>query len=315
MEINKLRSVIAAVKYGGVSEASYELYTTQSTVTKNIKAVENELGIKLFEKSGRRLVLTQAGKKIFPYIEKVVTDYDSLDNQASKIAHKYVNKIIINSTPIRSGLSVLDMIKAFKAAYPDIQLEIIENSHTSEISKDLDVGAIDVAVIVQTYVSSYICESGYSFVSKKYELQPLLKDYFFVVIHKNHPLAGKDEVSLLDLQAEPFISVSEKFEQYHSMLNKVSQMFDMEFNIVSYVDSISSVLDMVSSGLGVSILSSRVLIPQKDILIKPLKEDLYRFTAVVINSRSKTVPQLQWFIDYARSNLEVTSKLPQSDMQ
>ena len=92
-------------------------------------------------------------------------------------------------------------------------------------------------------------------------------------------------------------------------------MFDMEFNIVSYVDSISSVLDMVSSGLGVSILSSRVLIPQKDILIKPIKEDLYRFTAVVINSKSKTVPQLQWFIDYARSNLEVTSKLPQSDMQ
>lgn len=315
MDINKLRSIIATVKYGSVSEASYNLYTVQSTITKNIQAVEKELGVKLFRKSGRKLLLTQTGQKLFPYIEKAVTDYDLLINKSSKISNKCVNRISIHSTPIRSGIAVLEMIKEFKKNYPGIEIELNESSLSEDIYNGLQTGSVDVAIIVQTFVMNYDCSTSHSFVSNKFILQPMLKDYYFAVLYKSHPLAKKKEISLLDFQTESFISVGEKFEKYHSMLNKISEMYDIDFNIISYVDSISSVIDMVNNELGISILSSRVLTSQKNIVIKPIKEDLYRITSVVVNNKRELIPQLKWFIDYATNHYKITSKLQLSDMQ
>lgn len=310
MDIVKLRSVLAAVKLGSVSEASYELYITQSSVSKNIQAVERELGVKLFKHSGRQLVLTMEGKKLMPYIEDTVVSYDSLLKKSGKLSSRSAGKIVVASTPIRSGINILEMIKAFKEAFPSQELELSENHQTSKLLHGIDNGSIDVAIPVQTYISSMICE-GEMFFSPKYRLQPFLKDYYYAVVYKNHPLAAKREVSLSDFRGEPFISVGSKFEQYHSLLAKAAKIYDIDFNIVCYGDSISSVIDMVDNEMGISILSSRVFTPSKNVVLIPIREDLIRVTNILVKSSDTLSPQLEWFLTYAKNHYALTSKQPQ----
>ena len=313
MDVNKPRSVLATVQYGGVSEAALQLYLTQSSVSKNIQTVEKELGIRIFQKNGRHLELTPEGKKMLPYIETAVQSYETMLNMASKYAMGNQETITIISTPIRSGLPISGMIRKFQEAYPAFTVEVTESTESQSILEQLRRGNVDMAILVRTYISTYPCQTPFSALSSEFVTQPLLKDYYYAVIYDSHPLAKKEQISLRDFHDEPFIAVNNRFSAYHSMLEEAAQIYDIRFNITAHVDSISSVTEMVGSKMGISILSSRVVTPVSNVVLKPIQEDLFRETYLAIRNNGPKKELLGWFVDYARNNEELTSKRPRSD--
>lgn len=314
MDIEKIRYAVTAAKTGNFSDAAYELYTSQSSVSKYISSLEDELQVKLFNRNGRRIQVSEAGQALLPYLEQVLQSYDSLLHEAQVQRTPSECKFVIGSTPIRKGILILDMIQQFSNAFPHVKLDIQEDTSRHQIEK-LQNGSLDVAIIVQTYIEQHPCGAFSAVQSSKFLVQPLLEDCFVAVVGHNHPLACRKLITLEDLKKEQFVFVNKRYVSFHAMIDQLSQMYNFTFNVSTQVETIATALELVSHNIGITILSSGVASDNTDTVMIPLEFNLSRVTELIAYRQKQRNIYQQWLFNYAKNLYTSTSKLPQSDIQ
>ncbi|WBV52680.1 LysR family transcriptional regulator [Chryseobacterium gambrini] len=160
------------------TKASEELNISQPAVTKHIKETENQLNTKLFDRKGTSIQLTQSGKILFEYAEKIRNIYRDLEFEIHQINQKHQGKLIIGASTTVAQYILPEILAKFKSYYKDLKIELITHN-TEMISELLKEGKIDLGIIEGESQSAY------------FDYQKFKADEIVLVAKTNHPLANK----------------------------------------------------------------------------------------------------------------------------
>jgi len=163
------------------TKAAEELHISQPAVTKHIKEIENQLNTKLFDRKGTSIQLTQSGKTLYGYAEKIRNLYRDMEFEIGQINQQHKGKLIIGASTTIAQYILPEILAKFNTYYKDIKIELLTHN-TEDISELLKQGKIDLGIIEGESQSSY------------FDYKTFKPDEIVLVAKADHPLAHKNLV-------------------------------------------------------------------------------------------------------------------------
>ena len=199
--LNQIRYFQAVVRRGSFTEAAEECHISQSAISQQIKALEQELGIQLLERMNRKFTLTPAGKHFYKKSLVLVADYDRLVQDTARIARNNQEELRIGYLKGYSAQAIQRAVAAFSEKFPDVTVHILSGSH-EDLYNALRSGQADIVMNDQrrAFSDEYVnCSLAY-------------RDCCAEIAARN-PLSALDSVSPEDLKNTPCILVASKNQQ------------------------------------------------------------------------------------------------------
>jgi DNA-binding transcriptional LysR family regulator len=244
VDIKHLQYFLEVAKYNSFSLAAEHLYITQPTISKMIKNLEKELGVSLFDRSKKKLTLTDAGQIILEQAKLIDLAFHNLETELDNLLELKKGHIRIGIPPIFDAQFLLQLIGRFHEQYPGITFEFGEDG-SKKIEEDIHNNHLDVGVIVLPTNNELFLHF------------PLMEEDLKLIIHPSHPLALKTEVNLVELASEPFILFNKDFALHDRIISSCNSV---GFNpqVISKSSQWSFIEEMVSWNLGVSLLPESI---------------------------------------------------------
>ena len=249
MNFQQLRIVREAVRRNfNLTEVANALFTSQSGVSKHILDLEDELGIELFVRKGKRLTgLTEPGKELIGVVERMLIDAKNIKRLAEQFANRDEGSLTIATTHTQARYALPQVVRRFKQAFPKVHL-VMHQASPAEIVALLQSGEADIGIATEALDSGHAAASHFASF-------PLYHWHHLVVVPDGHALTRLDELTLAALAEHPLIT-------YHAGYTGRSRI-DASFGAAGLVpDVVMSALDAdvvktyVEVGLGVGIIAS-----------------------------------------------------------
>ena len=244
--INQIKYFLAINTYKSFSIAAEELCISQSSLSKQIKALENELHTLLFNRTTRSISLTKAGEEFLIHCKKIIGEYDNAINSMKKYCTEKQSTIKIGAIPVISQYGIISSIALFSNIYPNINIDVIEGEKV-EVINMLDKGDIDFAFLRDFHIDK-----------DKFQFYPLINDELVLITPKNHPFSNKKYISLKDTKNEKFVMLSSKSGLDKFCIEECKK-YGFTPNIVYSINKIETILGLVSENFGISLLMKRVI--------------------------------------------------------
>lgn len=244
MDIRHLQYFIEVALTGSFTKAAEVLRVSQPTISKVVKDMEDELGILLFNRTGKKAELTNEGQMIFNQAKDIVNSFDSLSSAINQAAHLVKGKLRIGLPPMAGAGYFAEFIGQFHERYPGIVLELVEYG-ARKIAEEIENGALDIGVVLlptkhDIYHSILIAD-------EKLKL----------IVHPEHRLAGRTEVSLSELAGEGFIMFPEDFSLHDRIMSAcVSSGFQPR--VVCESSHWDFIGNLVAAKLGIALLPEHI---------------------------------------------------------
>jgi LysR family transcriptional regulator, cys regulon transcriptional activator len=253
MNFQQLRIVRETVRRNfNLTEVANTLYTSQSGVSKHIKDLEDELGVELFVRKGKRLLgLTEPGKEMVKIVERMLLDARNIKNLAEQYSQQDSGRLTIATTHTQARYALPKVVTEFKKLYPKVHLKLHQGS-PAEIAQLLLDGEADIGVATETL--GEIPELA-SF--------PYYSWHHAVIVPQDHPLVQPPLLTLEDIAAHPIITYHEGFTG-RALLEKTFQDAGLLPDIVLSALDADVIKSYVELGLGVGIVASVAFNPQRD---------------------------------------------------
>ncbi|MEB3103605.1 LysR family transcriptional regulator [Ferviditalea candida] len=245
LDTRQLRYFITVAEHLSFTEAANKLFIAQSAVSQQIADLEEKVGVKLFIRSKRSVQLTPAGAVFLQEATKILNRAAEAIDKARQTESGVIGSLSIGflATHVRSFLP--DVIKRFRELYPKVELNL--NHYPSKMlkealeSKEFDIGFTSPAGLHRI---------------EGIQIQPILKDPYCIVTHKNHPLASQSSIKLSDLSDEPFIIHNRHDSPIGSYdyIVKLCESSGFIPRIVSQPRFVDTVLILVEAEIGIAVL-------------------------------------------------------------
>lgn len=242
MHLLRLKYFLAVLESESFSEAAELLYTTQSAVSKQVMALEKELGVVLFDRSHRKIAPTGAARLIEPYARKILDDYHLLCAEVER----HTRRLRVASIPIMAQYGLTDAVARFRQMHPEVELTVSEREG-STIPPLLESGGCELAIL------RFLPE-----MSGCYDVIPLEEDTLVAALPEGHPLAGAEEIELSQLSEEPFLLLDEGTLLFKLCVSACQNSGFLPR--ISYAGNrAESILEFVARGMGVSLVIERAV--------------------------------------------------------
>lgn len=206
MTIRYLKIFIAVVETGKMSTAAAQCYISEPTVSQAVRELEEHYGVLLFERIGKKLYITEAGKNLFAYARMLVNQFDELEDNMLK---GFSEKLRIGGTITVGSCIMPQLINQYHKIKPQVETSVyINNTKSIEeklLKSELDIGIVEGKIKSRDLVAV-----------------PMINDYLVIVCSKNHRFSGCSSISVKDLEKECFVmreegsGTRELFENYIS---------------------------------------------------------------------------------------------------
>ncbi|MCR3955630.1 MAG: LysR family transcriptional regulator [Gudongella sp.] len=240
MNIKQLETFVTVANQLSFTKASEEMFITQSSVSKIIKSLEEELSVQLFHRTPQ-IQLTDAGKELYRHSLDVLSMLNNIPIEIGNLSKLKKGMVRIGIPPIIGSSFFPAVIGSFKAKYPDIDIRLTEVG-SKVIIDELEKGNLDVGI-----VCSYPSDRD------GYHIYPLVKSQLMVGVHVDNPLAERDILSFGDLRDEGFVLFKEDFSLYDSIIEGCTQS-GFSPNIICNSSQKDFILEMVASRMGITCL-------------------------------------------------------------
>lgn len=258
MELTQLKYFSTLADYLSFTEAAKALFITQSTLSLSIKQLEDELGTLLFDRVGKRIYLTDAGKIFLEYVRKAITEINNGVELLKEKQHIYVGTVRVGV--IYSSSVVLNAcILKFTKNYPRVQLSIFYSHSILELVELINANKLDFAVTYKPANIPPLIEV------KEFNSPPLC-----IVAHKNHPVSVRKYFSLEDICDYPLILFPHSIYT-RKLIDKMLQQHKVDVTPQLEINSTPVILDMVRTGHWISILSKDITRNNPDLKAIPIK--------------------------------------------
>ena len=234
MEIQQLYYYMELCKQKNFTEAGYACNMTQGALSKQIRKLENELGITLIRRNTRKFELSKEGEIFLSYAKKMTGTYEEMLKNVQKN-----QEIKIGCMPVLAPYHFARMVADFKKQYPDIKM-VIDERIASEIQENSD--SYDFLILRENTMED----------EKKYRFAPLYDDRLCAVIHKKHPLYGRKKIQLKELCNDNFI-FPEKGSGSYEVFSKACEKAGFKPNIIFEFPQANTIMSFVSEGVGITI--------------------------------------------------------------
>lgn len=241
MDIVQLKYFIAVAESGSFSEAAEIMFSAQSTVSKQIAALEKELNVQLFDRSKRRISMTEHGHFFLNHAQIILNNYNDMLKELESITAVDDNSAVIRATTAMLPYNILSYISQFKAVEPWANI-IVEEFDGEDIMKMLRDSECDLAFF----------RVG-KFDEEHYEKLPILVEKYIAVLPVNHPLAKEKSISLSQLSNEKFILCRQNSCLHRTAVNACLDM-GFEPNVIATSNHTTNIFEMVGMNMGVSLL-------------------------------------------------------------
>ncbi len=270
MELNNLRYFYEAAKCGHITKAAENLHIAQPALTKSIKALEDELNIKLFYKAGRGVKLSEYGEFLKEKIEPIIDELDVLPVAIKNFTDLNENTVSINV--LAASTITTDIIIKFKKIYPNVMFKMIRKEN--ETNADIEI---------LTNAKNYD-----SFVSVK--KRALIEEKIHVAVPIESPLAKKEKIELIELKNSEFIALSGS-RRFRPLCDAYCEYAGFKPRVTFESDSLIAVKNLIAAGVGVAFWPefSWGKITHKNIkLLDIVKPDMKREIILYLTSRKNS---------------------------
>jgi len=244
MDIRLLQEFVSLVETKSFQETSEQMNVSQSTLTKHIHKLEDEMGVSLFDRSTRSVELNEYSKSYYPYAKKIVKLYEEGDAAIATIQSRGKNVLRIALTPALTHYGGIEVLSDFSREFPKYQLEITECPHVVELLTEQKCDF--VFAMENDAMDSRMTKLLYK------------TDRLVVIFPASHPLASLHEVTLEQICKERFILHRNSSGEMHLETRKFLQMCkDAHFKpaVAANISSVSTIIKMVSQEQGIAILN------------------------------------------------------------
>lgn len=252
------------VEQGSFTRAAEELGYSQSAVSQNVRALEQETGVTLLSRRKDGVQLTQDGQEFYPYIQSIFQAEQALERKRQETMGLQNSLIRIGTFTSVSRNLLPPMMKRFKEKYPDVRFVLRQGEYTS-IPQWIRQGEIDFGFVNQDAVEGM-------------KTRLLYEDHMLAVLPQGHRLEGKSSLTLQDISTEPLILLD---EGEHSVLLDAFHSAGLTPNLAYEVYDDYSILSMVRQGLGISVLYEKVVAGfEQGLSLRPIQESPRRRVAL-----------------------------------
>lgn len=253
MKLQQLRFLSAIAKYNlNISAAAEKLYTSQPGVSKQIKMLEEELGVQLFNRNGKHLThVTPVGKRVIEKADLILSEVANIKAIANEQRDDNAGTLTLATTHTQARYVLPDVIKQFKQEFPDVRLNLIQGT-PERISEMAVTGEADFAVATEA-ISTYA----------ELIMMPAYRWNRCVVVPKGHELTFAKRVSLSALADYPLVT----YVKGLTGRGKMDAAFDAEGvqpDLVFTATDADVIKTYVRSGLGIGLIARQAYQPEQD---------------------------------------------------
>lgn len=245
MNFQQLRSIRETARHGfNLTEVANVLFTSQPGISRQIRELEDELGVEIFERNGKRLTgLTEPGKGILQIIERLLLEAENLRHASREYAARTHGTLTIAATHTQARYALPQAVQAFRAAFPDVRIAL-QQSSPEHIADWVMSGKADIGIATEGLTQF---EDLVSF--------PCYSWNHVIVIPQTHPLASGENTSLEQLGAFPLITYDVGFTGRRH-IDKAFRDAGIVTDIVLTAMDSDVIQQYVALGLGVGIVAS-----------------------------------------------------------
>lgn len=249
MDKSDLEKIIAIAEEGSMAKAAQKLYITQPALSKCLTKVEESLGESLFVRRPNGLSLTYAGECLLKKAYQIMKLYEDVEMEFCELNHMRRGVLKLGSAERIGALVLPHLLKRFKELYPNIKIDIVEEN-SMILEEKLLIGALDIAILCLPLKNSNV------------NYQVFYEEPLYVALPSSHPLNKESfqkdgeempYMPLEKLKGAEFI-LTKSFKKTRMAADRILKYLDGDYSVVLESQNIETVIRLVSSGLGISLI-------------------------------------------------------------
>jgi LysR family transcriptional regulator, hydrogen peroxide-inducible genes activator len=250
MEVHQLRYFCAVAETGSFTRAAEREQVAQPSLSQQIMKLELELGVRLFDRLGRAVRLTDMGQVFLPRARAILGEMKAAKEEVAEKQSTVSGPVCVGVIPTIAPYFLPARIAVFSRQYPEASITVVEDV-TVHLMDQLRSGLIDLAIIALP-VRGHDLESF-----------PLLTERLFAILPKGHRLARRRTLRMKELREEPFLLLRDD-HCFRDTAIDVCKRARLSPQIVFESGQFSSILAMVGAGMGISIVPEMAVEPKAD---------------------------------------------------
>lgn len=278
MELRHLRYFVMSAEEQNISRASERLNISQPAVSRQLKDLEEELGVNLFERERNGLRLTQAGETALVHAQEILRRANGLGEAMKGFAGPTRETIRVGFIPTALTGFLADALRQFNASHSHVSVEIRELLPKPQ-EDALRRGEIDLALL------GSVCPE----LRKEFRIQAILKTPVAAVLPDHHPLASRKAIDLAELSEERFVSLDERFFPGRpQMMDELGRKAGFKPEIRFFAEGFSELLGLVAGGAGVAVMPADVAqLPHPRVVFVSLRRPKIKLVSSAVWSKQR----------------------------
>lgn len=244
MELRTLRIFVEVIRQGGFSQAAKTVFATQSTVSKAVKQLEDEMGVPLVDRAGHRSRPTAAGEIVYRRALAMLAERDDLAAELDELRGLKRGLLRLGLPPIGSNTLFAPLFPAYRSRYPGIEIRLVEHG-SKRLEELLRAGEIDLGGLLLP-------------VTEEFAWQDVRQDPIAAMVAASHPMAQAGAASIAAFGGHPFILFEAGFA-LNAIILDACRRAGVTPGIAARSSQIEFIFELVAAGLGVGFLPRMII--------------------------------------------------------
>ncbi|HAD87238.1 MAG TPA: hypothetical protein DCG48_07740 [Rhodospirillaceae bacterium] len=284
-----LDAFVSVAESGSFRQAARDLGVSQPTISARIRHLETVLGVSLFHRTTRRVVITEAGERLRGRVERMILETRALVREFREEAHLSRGRVVVGASPSAAAAFLPGVLGEFQRRHPEIEVVLLDDFFGQVMDRVIR-GDVDMAV------------SPFDGDETPFVVEPLLTDTVMLAVREDHPLAARDFVTLTEIGAERLISMPPESAAW-AYTRRAFEGAGVDYAPVLMTRYALTLVNLVKEGVGVGLVAGLVarVLDMRGLKLLPVADvDLTRRVSV-IQARDRTLtPAAQAFRDLMR---------------
>ena len=245
MDIKQIINFITIVEEGNITKAAQKLHISQPPLSNQLKALEEELGVKLIERGSRKVTLTDVGNLLYKRGKDMVSVFESTLNEVEDFKSGIEGVLKIGAVSTCNQFIPNELISPYAKQYPKVKFELYEGN-TYEVVDMIERGIVDIGVVRTPFNSENLC-------CLNLRTEPMV-----VVVNKNGEKFGfesREKIDLKDLDGKPIVI----YRRYEKLIMDVLQLNKVKANIYCLNDDSRTTIAWAQAGLAIGIVPKSII--------------------------------------------------------
>lgn len=242
MDLRQLAHFVAVAEAGHFTRAAARVHLTQSSLSSSIRALERELGSELFVRTTRRVALTEAGRALLPAAQRAVAAAEDGRDAVAGVHGLVRGQLTIGAIQTIGPINVPALLARYHRRHPGVALRLHHAGVASLVHKTAD-GELELAVVDRPLGPQ----------AHRVSARPIGTESLLLGVASNDPLANRSRVRLIDLADRDFVEYRPD-SSLRASIDQACQAAGLQRRIACEVDTIADLVELVSLGLGLSLL-------------------------------------------------------------